>query len=601
LENEKFAPLKMAGVEGQITAILTNENLLLERNDRKGMRIDLDTITRIRHHNVAFTPPLVTLFGVLAVLSSFRVWTGVVQYYAFILGVTALLAWLLGRRPALCIDTKQGDRHLLHGRDHLLHRLYTILDRMSDGYTLEDAVIGLEELQQPELALIGDIEDIRNEAGSVAIAEAELDLVGVDESLEQALAKLHRNKSPNSIPYETASRSSNSPQPTDCSAYEKVWGRGEPDWYSEKENESNKTSMMERSTKALAEQRVQRSTQATSYDTPFQLPDYSNQPSSSSVTTVPADDRPASPPLNRAHAAALEASEANFDSGGLFNMFDDLDNASESATVIPPTNEISSPTTNLPAVTQPSWKRPTDSNVSSYTMLSEAAGPNLPEPTRVALRSDLPTSPGLVASAAVKTIEEQPPLPEQLQRSFNQHNNPHPLKSYPALNRMQKQYARDSRIRVSRSYSRSRGALKAIGEWVKPGLKRIETSRKGITRKFIGAGDGYRDVYGDDDGNQNDDFEETQLNSTQILRLRADQDSQSDVQARLRLLTTNGGGAIADDLANRTLRGISSSSRSEGFTLSGMESKKLNAPENFNGMVASNEPAPRFAGMQRLG
>ncbi len=590
----------MAGVEGQITAILTNENLLLERNDRKGMRIDLDTITRIRHHNVAFTPPLVTLFGVLAVLSSFRVWTGVVQYYAFILGVSALLAWLLGRRPALCIDTKQGDRHLLHGRDHLLHRLYTILDRMSDGYTLEDAVIGLEELQQPELALIGDIEDIRNEAGSVAVAEAELDLVGVDESLEQALAKLHRNKSPNSIPSGTVSRSSNSPQPTDSSAYEKVWGRGEPDWYSEKENESNKTSMMDRSTKALAEQREQRSTQATSYDTPFQLPDYSNQPSSSSVTTVPADDRQ-SPPLNRAHAAALEASEANFDSGGLFDMFDDLDNAGESPTVSSPTNGISAPTTNLPAVTQPSWKRPTDSNVSSYTMLSEAAGPNLPEPTRVALRSDLPTSPGLVASAAVKTIEEQPPLPEQLQRSFNQHNKPHPLESYPALNRMQKQYARDSRIRVSRSYSRSRGALKAIGEWVKPGLKRIETSRKGITRKFIGAGDGYRDVYGDDDGNQNDDFEETQLNSTQILRLRADQDSQSDVQARLRLLTTNGGGAIADDLANRTLRGISSSSRSEGFTLSGMESKKLNAPENFNGMVASNEPAPRFAGMQRLG
>ena len=161
--------------------------------------------------------------------------------------------------------------------------------------------------------------------------------------------------------------------------------------------------------------------------------------------------------------------------------------------------------------------------------------------------------------------------------------------------------ARDSRIRVSRSYSRSRGALKAIREWVKPGLKRMEKGGKNITRKIIGAGDGYRDVYGDDDGNQNDDYEDTQLNSTQILRLRADQDSQSDVQARLRLLTTNGGGAIADDLANRTLRGISSSSKSEGFTLSGMESKKLNTPQNFNGMVASNEPAPRFAGMQRLG
>ena len=591
----------MAGVEGQVTAVLTNENLLLERSDRKGMRIDLDTITRIRHHHVAFTPPLVTLFGVLAILSSFRIFTGAVQYYAFILGVSALLAWLLGRRPALCIDTRQGDRHLLHGRDHLLHRLYTILDRMSDGYTLEDAVIGLEELQQPELALIGDIEDIRHEAGSVAIAEAELQMVGVDESLEQALAKLHRNKSPNTIPSEMVSRVSNSPQPTDSSAYEKVWGRGEPDWYSEKEKESNQTSMMERSTKALAEQRVHRKATALSYDTPFQLPDYSNQPSSSSVTTLPADDITPSPPLNRAHAAALEASEANFDSGGLFDMFDELDSASEYSAIVPPRNEMPPPTSQLPAVTQPSWKRSTDSNVSSYTMLSDAAGPNLPEPTRVALRSDLPTGPGLVASAATRITHEQPPLPEQLQRSFNQLNEPHPLESYPALNRMQKQYARDSRIRVNRSYSRNRGALKAIGEWVKPGLKRIESSRKNITRKIIGAGDGYREVYGDDDGNQNDDYKDTSLNSTQILRLRADQDSQSDVQARLRLLTTNGGGAIADDLANRTLRGISSSSKSEGFTLSGMESKKLNTPENFNGMVASNEPAPRFAGMQRLG
>jgi hypothetical protein len=599
LENEKFGPLKMAGVDGQITAVLTNENLLLERSDRKGMRIDLDTITRIRHHHVAFTPPLVTLFGVLAILSSFRIFTGVVQYYSFILGTIALLAWLLGRRPALCIDTKQGDRHLLHGRDHLLHRLYTILDRMSDGYTLEDAVIGLEELQQPELGLIGDIEDIRHEAGSVAIAEAELQLVGVDESLGQALAKLHRNKSPNTTPSEIVSRPSNLPQPTDSSAYEKVWGRGEPDWYAEKE--SNQTSMMERSTKALAEQREQRKVTTSGYDTPFQLPDYSNQPSSSSVTTVPVDDITPSPPLNRAHAAALEASEASFDSGGLFDMFDELDSASEYSANTPPQNEIPSPSTQLPAVTQPSWKRSTDSKVSSYTMLSEAAGPNLPEPTRIALRSDLPTNPGLVASAAVRTTEEQTPLPEQLQRSFDRLNTPHPLESYPALSRMQKQYSRDSRIRVSRSYSRSRGALKAIREWVKPGLKRMEKGGKSITRKIIGAGDGYRDVYGDDDGNQNDDYKDTQLNSTQILRLRADQDSQSDVQARLRLLTTNGGGAIADDLANRTLRGISSSSKSEGFTLSGMESKKLNAPQNFNGMVASNEPTPRFAGMQRLG
>ena len=37
----------MAGVDGQITAVLTNENLLLERSDRKGMRIDFNAISKI--------------------------------------------------------------------------------------------------------------------------------------------------------------------------------------------------------------------------------------------------------------------------------------------------------------------------------------------------------------------------------------------------------------------------------------------------------------------------------------------------------------------------------------------------------------------------
>jgi hypothetical protein len=214
----------------------------------------------------------------------------------------------------------------------------------------------------------------------------------------------------------------------------------------------------------------------------------------------------------------------------------------------------------------------------------------------------LPTSPGLVASAAINAPEEKvQPLPEQLRKSFEKVSKPNPLSNYPALNRMQKHYARESRIRVNKSYRRRRSALKTIGQWVKPGLKRIEQSGKEISKKITGAGDGYASVYGDEDGNTGDAYQEANMHTTQILRLRADQDSQSDVQARLRLLTMNGGGAIADDLANRTLRGISSSSKSEGFTLKGDETKKLTAPKNFSGMVSSNEPAPRFAGMQRLG
>ncbi|MDP6325757.1 MAG: hypothetical protein QGI36_01530, partial [Candidatus Thalassarchaeaceae archaeon] len=179
---------------------------------------------------------------------------------------------------------------------------------------------------------------------------------------------------------------------------------------------------------------------------------------------------------------------------------------------------------------------------------------------------------------------------------------PNPLAGYPALSRMQKKYARDSRLRVNRtSYRRKSRAYKVIDKWVKPSLKRIEEKRQELGRKISGAGDGYRDVYGDEDGNQDDSYNEEDFQTSQIIRLRADQDSQSDIHARLQLLTMNGGGEIAEDLANRTLRGISSSAESGPLCLSGQATKKLDTPNNFSGMVASTEPAPRFAGMKRLG
>ena len=109
------------------------------------------------------------------------------------------------------------------------------------------------------------------------------------------------------------------------------------------------------------------------------------------------------------------------------------------------------------------------------------------------------------------------------------------------------------------------------------------------------------EIDGDEDGTQDDSFVEENFQTNQIIRLRADQDSQSEIQERLQLLTVNGGGQIAEDLANRTLRGISNSSESSPMSLSGESSKKLDAPNNFSGMIASTEPSPRFAGMRRLG
>lgn len=588
----------MAGVEGQVTAILTDETLMIERVDRKGMKIELDSISRLRHHHVAFTPPLLTLFGILAIFGSVRIFTGQMQIYTFILGISSLLAWVIGRRPTLSIDTKAGDRHLLHGRDHLLQRMYMILDRISDGMTLEDAVIGLKQVEQAELALLGDLAEIRNGAGDVATANAEL-FTDTEVSLEEALANIREGKSAiptmmDSLPSPPQEEPQFAHDSTPQNSQPTPWNIPQPTGFMATDGPSSQsTTMIERSTRALAEQKVTSTSNQIGYDTPFQLPTFGIEPESASSVPV------STQPLSRAAAAASEASEANFDSGGLFSMFDDLDDTTPSHVVatLPPPQPISS----LPARIEQPGQNPSESGSSSYSMLVNAAGPNLPEPTNYALRSDLPVGPGLVASAAVSQEKMENPLPEQLQKSFAKITEPAPLAGYPALSRMAKQFTRDSRIRVDRPLRRRKGAVKTITEWVRPGLRRIEKSSISAAKKIIGAGDGYASVYGDEDGNTDDAYEEVQMQTTQILRLRADQDSQSDVQSRLRLLTMNGGGAIADDLANRTLRGISASSKSEGFTLADKECKKLSAPSNFQEMVASNEPAPRFAGMQRLG
>ena len=584
----------MAGVEGQVTAILTDENLLLERSDGKGMRFELDSISRIRNHHVAVTPPLLTLFGVLSLLASIRVFSGQIQIYSFILGVSSLLVWYLGRKPALCLDTKQGDRHILHGRENLLQRMYIILDRMSDGCPLDEAVIGLEDFQTVELAPIGDINDVRHEEESVAAVEAQLNMAAEQEqSLEQALAELHRNKNKNSLSFNHANQPVVDSQPDGVSAYERVWGRGEPDWYSEKENQAKQTSVFERSTKALAGQRETSNVETTNYDAPFQLPGFEN------LNSKPSESEPS---MNRAQVAIQEASDAAFDSGaGMFGIFDQLDSNPNPA---PQSTTTNSPLQNhsIQSTTQPIL-RPSETKVSSYSMIASAAGPNLPEPSRVALRTDIPTSPGLVASAKLSDDSEKKlQLPKKLGDTFTRVTKTDPLAGYPALSRMQKKYAQESRLRVNSSSYRRRGrAHKVIEEWVKPSLERIDKTRRKIGRKLSGAGDGYRDVYGDEDGTQDDSFVEENFQTNQIIRLRADQDSQSEIQERLQLLTVNGGGEIAEDLANRTLRGISNSSESSPMSLSGESSKKLDSPNNFSGMIASTEPSPRFAGMRRLG
>ena len=53
---EVLSTFRLAGVGGAIKGILNEKSLLLERRDGKGLRVDIDTIHRVRHHHTPLIP-----------------------------------------------------------------------------------------------------------------------------------------------------------------------------------------------------------------------------------------------------------------------------------------------------------------------------------------------------------------------------------------------------------------------------------------------------------------------------------------------------------------------------------------------------------------
>jgi|GEM_PF-561651 len=200
-EHEIFASLRLAGIEGRIKAVLDENHLLLERRDGKGLRISLSSIQRVRHHHTPIIPPGITWMGVIILILAGRVLEGTVQLYALSIGAITLFTWLLGRRPTLCIDTEAGDRHLLHGRDSTLLRLQMMVNRLCDGKTLDEARIGLEDLNReanfPTVNPLQSLHMVTESLQEEELFEAELMQEDVfdDADLESALSRMYRGES----------------------------------------------------------------------------------------------------------------------------------------------------------------------------------------------------------------------------------------------------------------------------------------------------------------------------------------------------------------------------------------------------------------------
>ncbi|MEC7113245.1 MAG: hypothetical protein VXW72_06865, partial [Candidatus Thermoplasmatota archaeon] len=94
-------------------------------------------------------PGWVGFVGLCLFYASWRVITPPnIRFGVFVLGLAMISGWVLTKRPTLTLDTKLGDCHVLHAIDSRLLKFSTMIQRMNDGLTLEEARIGVDLLNE---------------------------------------------------------------------------------------------------------------------------------------------------------------------------------------------------------------------------------------------------------------------------------------------------------------------------------------------------------------------------------------------------------------------------------------------------------------------
>ena len=597
--HEILTTFRLAGVGGGIKGVLNEKSLLLERRDGKGLRLDINTIRRVRHHHIPVIPQGLTWMGFITLILAARVLSGEIQIYALAIGAVTIFGWLLGRRPTLCIDTKQGDRHILHGPDSLLLRTQMMINRLCEGKTLDEAREGLEEIQlNPNFPSISPLEAVKFEAAAIQaerVEEAEiLPEIGIfDEAdLEQALKAMYHGNAgeiPEPMPTETASTVHSLPATesfsTDSPADQA--GRGLLD-----RARDSLHSVRSESDEWNQQQKLD------SWSRPWEQPANENTVSQSSVDSAYErtwgrnepqwyNEKP-SIQETRIQSALSEAKE---EGGGFFSgsMFDDPEPSQTTDSGIfggmfdTPSPSISSPPVATPEP-NPTWS---GQAIRQAMPTSNALATTLPEPTLHALREEC--TPGVVAAARVAT-----PEPEPQAISSSQHN----LEEFPALGALLRN---SPKRRLLNSTPPKEGRFARLAKTARALIRTDAKPVKKAVRPVRIEGDDYAEIYGDDDGFGDGQYRELSLRSGQILRLRADQDHQAEVAERIRTLSKSSGGALADDDADALIERLSASGDLAPIAnlLKAADSKQLSF-----GQLASTSPpkeAPGHHGIARLG
>ena len=141
-----FRSLSLGGVRGKVRATLNESQISFESRSGHALDIRLDAIQRVHHNHTTLIPGWLAVVGGIFMWVAWRALTGRLQAILGAAGIVLLSAHFITRRPTLTIDTKAEDCHTVFGSDMAMMRLCSLIQKMNNGMSLEDAKVSVDEM-----------------------------------------------------------------------------------------------------------------------------------------------------------------------------------------------------------------------------------------------------------------------------------------------------------------------------------------------------------------------------------------------------------------------------------------------------------------------
>jgi len=249
---ELIGGLYLVGARGKFCAVITERQLTIERFDGKGVRLDLAAIERMRHLKIPMLPSGTVLLGIISIYLGVTTIFSPMNWLAIGLGASIIISNIVSRYSILAIETGPGDRHLVSGSESNLLKLCLIVDRVRHGSDMQEAVLGLENLDSdvPTFPTLRDVTGQFEKSQVAALpmttetnevgSEGRNSILGFGaDSNSEIFGRQNLPEMPESPFGDTSEVISIDPNPLKQNAYERAWGVQEtPNWYKEKELES---------------------------------------------------------------------------------------------------------------------------------------------------------------------------------------------------------------------------------------------------------------------------------------------------------------------------------------------------------------------------